>query len=887
MMRKYLTGTLLLFVFITACGVKSPLDQFTSSRADEAGKAAIRADFRFNGYTEYWHNVYEQRYRYGNLYRLNVTDADAAILQSKADLAEDLGIPGLQMEEGFADELLQHEYSTIEHPSADDIEKAFAGNNHVLALLDSASEVAKNLLAKYAPANIAVALNSYQAGDPDFQPTHAFVLKSGNRNLYTVIGGAAQLGQFSNLIENTKEVLQQYEMQKGWFGAQSLIRSVTCTPGTPIELIGLGMNEGNSWFVFDGYMEFLAKDEINQWVKEVDLPVVTDVGFSPIYGCENYDGLQVQSLFTPDAWINYAKEKKGYVFRPVYDSKADAFTYDGYIAHAGNISQINGEDKPFILGTGNLKNGVTNAMVIFHPKGQPFTREKLWEGILERRGVGILEKGKMMGPDNYRSALQFLLLDRNFLENYFGDRVNMETVTHGNQVQLTIANRNAHRLEGELKIRLPQQLTIKGEDVIRINLDANDSRVFNLDIDATPEAMGRPNAVALELKWGNDKTKTTVALVDMPPAVSVHELLYGHSSGLKFPVSIHNFTDEEAVSVKLSVTDMADASKTVYDTEQILSVPKGKFATTNLDLSLPAGNYRVKTTAMGVTAETQLGVESAVGTARLEEVDLNNDGVSEYRMENDHVSVTLLATGARVIEYIVKSRNDNVLFKLWPEKPADDRRPFRERGFYPYGGFEDFLGQPSIETHKVYDASIVKNDGEYVQVTMKANYYGNTIEKIFTLYGNSPLLEVRFALTMKNPELSMLGPQPILEIGKAHGPEDVFVIPEMDGLHQYRMMPEKYYGRAFFINEGWNAGYDTRQDISFAGAFPVKQPTFLHMWMNHPSNGDAHYYYAEFQPWVPLYNRNTTYFSYYMWGAGNGWEKSVQALRDRNLITMR
>jgi len=245
----------------------------------------------------------------------------------------------------------------------------------------------------------------------------------------------------------------------------------------------------------------------------------------------------------------------------------------------------------------------------------------------------------------------------------------------------------------------------------------------------------------------------------------------------------------------------------------------------------------------------------------------------------------LLTAGARVIEYFVKARNDNVFFKLWPEKSGDDDRPFRERGFYPYGGFEDFLGQPSIETHKVYDATMIKKEGNYVQVKMTADFYGNKIEKIFTLYGNSPLVEVRFALSMINPELNMLGPQPILEIGKAHGVEDKFIIPETDGLHEYVMKPEKYYGRIFFLKEGWNAGYDTKEDISFVGAFPVKQPYFLHMWMNHPSNGDARHYYAEFQPWLPLFPYTTTYFSYYMWAAAGSWEKGVHALRDRNLIT--
>jgi hypothetical protein len=254
-------------------------------------------------------------------------------------------------------------------------------------------------------------------------------------------------------------------------------------------------------------------------------------------------------------------------------------------------------------------------------------------------------------------------------------------------------------------------------------------------------------------------------------------------------------------------------------------------------------------------------------------------------MENDSVRLTLLTTGARVIEYIVKSRNDNLLFKLWPEKPVDDKLPFRKRGYYPYGGFEDFLGQPSMETHKVYDASIIKKEGDYVQVKMTADYFGNKLEKTFTLFGNSPLLEIRFALTFKNPEANLLGPQPALEIGTKHWTEDVYTVPEMDGLHEYRMMPEKYYGRIFFLREGWYAGYDTEEDITFIGAFPVSQPLFLHMWMNHPSNGGARYYYSEFQPWTPIYQKSTMYFTYYLWGAGGPWENGVKYLRERNLIT--
>jgi hypothetical protein len=306
----------------------------------------------------------------------------------------------------------------------------------------------------------------------------------------------------------------------------------------------------------------------------------------------------------------------------------------------------------------------------------------------------------------------------------------------------------------------------------------------------------------------------------------------------------------------------------------------------SFDLKVPAGSYNVKVSALGLENLSQLGVGAATGAPSLHETDLNGDGIMEYVMENDSVRVTLLATGARVIEYFVKSRNDDVLFKLWPEKPIDDKRPFRKRGYYPYGGFEDFLGQGSMETHKIYDVEVLKKEGDYVRVKMTADYFGNKLEKIFTLYGNTPLLEIQFALTFKNPEANVIGPQPILQIGATHGPEDLFTVPEKDGMHEYRMKPEKYYGRLFHLKEGWNAGYDTKEDITFVGAYPVTEPLFLHMWMNHPSNGEAHYYYAEFQPWVPIYQKSTMYFSYYIWGAGGPWQNGVKALRERNLITV-
>ena len=52
------------------------------------------------------------------------------------------------------------------------------------------------------------------------------------------------------------------------------------------------------------------------------------------------------------------------------------------------------------------------------------------------------------------------------------------------------------------------------------------------------------------------------------------------------------------------------------------------------------------------------------------------------------------------------------------------------------------------------------------------------------------MLEVRFAITFKNPEANVIAPVPVLELGEKHWTEDVFTVPEKDGLQEYRMEPE-------------------------------------------------------------------------------------------------
>jgi hypothetical protein len=876
---------LLALALLSCAAYSQNLDDFKYNGSFHPDENAVTTNFQFNGYTNYWHDIYREHISYGNLFKIAIPNVNFTIAQSKLDIADDMKIPGLSLQEGFINNLLSSQYVLLDQPTVQKLSES-TGNSSVLVLTDPDSELGKKLTGKLLKDDgWKEKLKSHQYAAKDFTEVNAFYLENGSKKIFIISSKSKDLiKKVTGLIDNTKNILDKYDLRKGWFGTETLLKSVTCTPGHPLEVIGKGMNEGNTWFTFSGYMDFLAQKELIDWLAKVNLPVIADVGFGQIYGLKNYDGLQVQSMFTTDSWINYAHEKEGYVFRQVYDTTADRFHYDGYIGVEGNKEQIDNENVPFVTTTGPLYNDTENSMVLFIKKGEPITKQLMYEAIMDRREVAVLEKGKMMGPAMYRNTLELLLLDRVFLEEYFGDRVNLEATTKDYQLNVTLNNTYTHAVSGQLELVLPTELKLSGPLTTQVNLPANSSKTLQFALIPQANAMNKTNPIAVHYKWETSK-KSTLTILDLPRAISTQQLLYGHTPKVTYPVTIHNFTDKSTFPVKVDVLDKMNPKKVVYTSTKSCTTGTGTFKDMSFDLEIPAGNYQVKVTALGVENISQLGVGNATGAPYLHEVDLNSDGIMEYRMENDSVQVTLLATGARVIEYIVKSRNDNVFFKLWPEKAADDKRLFRKRGYYPYGGFEDFLGQGSMETHKVYDVEILKKEGDYVRVKMSTDYYGNKLEKIFTLYGNSPLLEVQFALTFKNPEANVIGPQPILELGARHWTEDVFTVPEKDGLHEYRMKPEKYYGRLFFLKEGWNAGYDTKENISFVGAFPVTEPLFLHMWMNHPSNGEAHYYYTEFQPWIPIYQKSTMYFSYYMWASGGPWQNGVSELRKRNLIT--
>ena len=92
---------------------------------------------------------------------------------------------------------------------------------------------------------------------------------------------------------------------------------------------------------------------------------------------------------------------------------------------------------------------------------------------MERREVAVLGNGKMMGPALYRNALELLLLDRVFLEEYFGSRINLEAFTNRLSAKCKYYKHLFdHPVSGTLEIVLPPELKMAGSVTAEVKLPA-------------------------------------------------------------------------------------------------------------------------------------------------------------------------------------------------------------------------------------------------------------------------------------------------------------------------------------------------------------------------------------------------------------------------------
>jgi len=306
------------------------------------------------------------------------------------------------------------------------------------------------------------------------------------------------------------------------------------------------------------------------------------------------------------------------------------------MAFAGNKLQIDNENVPFMVRTGDLLGDLIPAMVLFIKKGEKLTHRQLYDAIMDRREIAVLDDGVIMGPSEYRTAMQMLMLDRLYLEDYYGDRIDLQVEMKNYTLNLTISNTYDQPVTGSYDIQLPAGVV--SEEVLSSSLTIPAKSSKSLHVKIRPEAKGMdyPNPVVAGFQWGDNK-KYTMCVLNMPPAISVHRILYGHSPLVSYPVSIHNFTNEARYPVVLKAYDKNKPGKAVFTATQYGTNPIGTHTDLTFDLKIPAGNYDVEVTALGVKTVNQLGVGKAAGSVLAYEMDLNSDGVNEFRLENDSV----------------------------------------------------------------------------------------------------------------------------------------------------------------------------------------------------------------------------------------------------------
>ena len=90
---KLASSLLRIFIFSFVCiygssGYAQNLENYKCIESDNPGKSAVTESIQFNGYTNYWQDIYTKWIRYGNLFKMAVPDVQPTLLQSKIDIAD-------------------------------------------------------------------------------------------------------------------------------------------------------------------------------------------------------------------------------------------------------------------------------------------------------------------------------------------------------------------------------------------------------------------------------------------------------------------------------------------------------------------------------------------------------------------------------------------------------------------------------------------------------------------------------------------------------------------------------------------------------------------------------------------------------------------------------
>ena len=841
--------------------------------ADEL-RAIKVLNYDFVGYTTHWDRYAWKWNSYCGLFLTSQPEIESEIQKMEMDIGNQLLLDELWIQNGFIYQLAKTSFLLLRSPSQEELEKQLSLGNVFLLAVDR-DPVMKEILAKL-PEEL------------QFRRNRAFYLQYGERTLFTIASHThEEMERLYNHIKNAKGIIERYFLYKGLAGVHT--NYLLITPSyrhNPYTLINTALQIGCSWIMVSGYNDWMLPEIVNNSLGDIHFPFVFLPGQygtgGVMYGMEQYPNIQDNTI---EQCLDWTEKNKGYYFAYLsgtWDKHTDRCS--GYIVNSpANQVKMDSLKAPFITNAGTINTNAPPTMVLFLDKKDELNERNIMRAILDKRAVAVFDKGSMLGAKELRDLLRILLLENEYLEKQFLSHLSVDAHIKDNELNATIQNRTNETLNADLLFQSSQNLIIgKNVQKMPISLSAYENRNLSFPITCTAGASGKDNPIGVVLNTPSGKVRALTHF-EVPSAVEIHPLILDVPGNVTYPVTIWNYTKQKNVAAKLEVFTV-NGKKRVFVDQISLDVPRWHKTISHFEIPLQAGEYIAKVSALGVTTEGEISIKSQTGHATVHEEDMNDDGIPEIVMENSKICATILLFGGRVIEYIVKSRNENLLFKLWPQKPPWAGEPRGVRAFYPYGGLEEFIGYPYIGGHIVFKYEIQQQSGNYVRVRLWANIHGSKIEKTITLFGDSEALEVRYALNDMVANIHVIGINPLIEIGPSTGPEDVYYFPA-EKLEKRSPVLERYYGDIFFLKEGWAAGYDTEMDISLIVGYPVNDAMFMHLWNNHPNNTPTPYFYTELQPWLKIKHRTTTYFSYYLFGQDGDWKAVLENFKQLGLIT--
>jgi hypothetical protein len=865
---------ILLFQSASYCQVeKKFLSQFTFTSSPESFHDIKTLHYDFQGYTSHWDKFTWNWYGYNGLFLLSQPSPESEIWKLEMDIGNELLLDELWIQKGFVSNLAKKNLPLLNNPSVQQVKDHLINGDLLIVGIDK-NPLVEDLLKKL-PEPL------------QFRRNRAFYLKKGTRTLFIISGHTQAEAERLNLqIQQAKNIIEKYNLFKGLAGVHS--NYLLITPGyhhNPYTLINKAIQIGCSWVMISGYNDWILPGEVNASLKKIDFPFTFLPGQygsgGVMYGMDRYPNIQNNTI---EECLDWKDKNKGYYFSNLDHANNEHHQrYSGFIVNSpADQVKMDSLAVPFITNAGTIDIEIPPAMILFLDKNEVLNEQNIWQAITGKQSVALFDNGQMLGPETLCDPLKILWLEKEYLEKQFDSRLTIKGHLVDNEVIISIQNRTNEAVSGTIQFQVSPDVIIgKNSEPLSLILPATETRELKFPVHCKPAACGRDIPIGIIFKTGKIQVRTLTHF-EVPHAVEIHPLIFDVPGRINYPVTVFNYTNKDPL-LRLEIYSQK-SNKLIHSTNKTITLNQWQKMISGFEFSLDEGEYNVRVRTLGTVCEGKISIKSPNGLVHVYEDDHNDDGIPEIVMDNSKIKATLLLFGGRVIEYIVKSNNENLLFKLWPKKPPWADEPRGVRAFYPYGGLEEFTGYPYIGGHIVFKHEIIESSGVRGRVRLWANIHGSKIEKIITLFGDSELLEVRYAMNDIVPSITVIGINPLIEIGPSTGPEDIYYFPA-DNLEQRRPLLERYYGDMFFLNEGWAAGYDTKMDISLVIGYPVNDAMFMHLWNNHPDNTPTPYYYTELQPWLKVKPETTTYFSYYLFGQTGPWKRALENFRQLGLVT--